>query len=83
MDSSNKVYVVSTENERIQVIVFNALSAFPITPSVKKTHGSSTYPMVAGGMTLTNGFDQFYIGGNIDGSMMLLKVSASSGALGF
>lgn len=47
MDSSNKIYFVTTYSQRINVVSFNAFATAPITPNYYKSYGSIAYPMIA------------------------------------
>jgi hypothetical protein len=65
MDTSNNVYVVTTDSTYIYVYSFNAFGTFPITPTYYMAYGSTTYPMQANTVIIDPSFTYLLIGGSI------------------
>ena len=62
---------------------FNPLNAIPITPTYIRSIGDAGQPLFGGSMVLTQSYDDIYIGGGIDGDLLLVKLKASDGSSKF
>ena len=83
MVNAGTVYLVTTENSRINVAMFNGLGASPIVATIYSSLGNAIETMVGQSMILTSTYSDFYIGGSILGNPLLMKVSTSTGTISY
>eukprot|EP00347_Sterkiella_histriomuscorum_P002815 403366702 len=84
MSSANKIYLISTESNRVLVSAFTFDSTVTvITPIYYKSHGSASKPLVGFQMTIKSDRSAFYISGSCNQEPAFMKVKLSDGTTPF
>ena len=80
LTTNGSLYLVLSEGGRVKVTKLNPFSGTTMTPTYYRSYGSSTKPLTAGSIVLTSTQASYYIGGNLGGTLVMIKASTSGTA---